>query len=88
MTEDLTSYKLACIVARILDEKIAMQISGRWVVPKYRAEAQFDWDILPLPTGGAGSVSNSDSSGYAISKQTKNLQLSIDFIKYLKTHQK
>ena len=27
MTEDLTSYKLACIVARFLDEKIAKDIS-------------------------------------------------------------
>lgn len=27
MTEDLTSYKLACIIARVLDEKIAKDIS-------------------------------------------------------------
>ena len=27
MTEELTSYKLACVVARILDEKIASNIS-------------------------------------------------------------
>ena len=27
MTEDLTSYKFACIIARILDEKIAKDIS-------------------------------------------------------------
>src|SRR5699024_1157685 len=34
-----------------LQQKIAMQISGRWLVPKYRQEAQFSWDIARFPKG-------------------------------------
>ena len=66
-----------------LNQKIVMHISGRWLVPKYREEANFDWDILPLPNGPKGSISGSDTSGWAISKQTKKIELALKFIKYL-----
>ena len=66
-----------------LDQKIAMQISGRWLVPKYRAEAKFDWDIAPLPNGPACSIASSDASGWAISEASPNKTLAVSFIKYL-----
>lgn len=69
-----------------LDEKIAMQISGRWLVPKYRKEAKFDWDIVPLPNGTHGSITGSDTSGWAISKQSKNKKLALDLILYLSSY--
>ena len=51
-----------------MQKKIAMHLSGRWLVPKYRQEADFDWDIAPFPKGKNGSVVNIDASGYALSK--------------------
>ena len=55
-----------------LQEKIAMQLSGRWLVPKYRAEAKFDWDIVNFPKGSVGSIVPMDASGWAISKNSKH----------------
>lgn len=66
-----------------LNEKIAMQISGRWLVPKYRNEAEFDWDIINLPNGSAGSIVGSDSSGWAMSASSKHKLLAFELIKYL-----
>ena len=70
-----------------LEQKIAMQISGRWLVPKYRNEARFDWDIINLPNGINGSVSASDSSGWAVSKNTKKKEEAIKLIKFLSSSQ-
>lgn len=66
-----------------LDEKIAMQISGRWLVPKYRSEADFDWDIAQMPCGECGCISGSDSSGWAISSSAKDKELAAKFVEFL-----
>lgn len=66
-----------------LNERIAMQISGRWLVPKYRQEASFDWDVVSLPIGKNGSISGADTSGWAISSISKNKELAIKFIQHL-----
>lgn len=66
-----------------LQQRIAMHLSGRWLVPKYRNEADFDWDIAPFPKGSAGSVVNIDSSGYALSKSSKHKKEALKFIEYI-----
>lgn len=66
-----------------IQEKIAMHISGRWLVPKYREEAKFDWDIINIPAGNNGSITNIDASGYAIAKTSKHKEESIKLIKFL-----
>lgn len=66
-----------------IQQRIAMHISGRWLVPKYREEAKFDWDIINFPAGSAGSVTNIDASGYAIAKSSKHKSESIKLIKFL-----
>lgn len=66
-----------------LQQKIAMQISGRWLVPKYRQEAGFDWDIVQFPKGKKGSIVNIDASGYAISKSSKHKKEALRFIKFM-----
>lgn len=66
-----------------LNQEIAMHVSGRWLVPKYRDEADFKWDVINLPNGPRGVVSSSDTSGWSISKTTKKLDLAVKFVKYL-----
>ncbi|MNR88683.1 Cyclodextrin-binding protein precursor [compost metagenome] len=50
--------------------KLAMFVSGRWSVPGFRKSLTFDWDVLPFPTGKAGSIVDVDASGWAISAQS------------------
>lgn len=52
--------------------KLAMILSGRWVVPRFRQDISFDWDIAQFPSGSAGSVVDADASGWALSKKSKN----------------
>lgn len=66
-----------------LQKKIAMHLSGRWLVPKYRQEADFDWDIAPFPKGKNGSVVNIDASGYALSKASAHKKEAIKFIEFI-----
>lgn len=66
-----------------LQQKTAMHLSGRWLVPKYRQEAKFDWDIVPFPNGTKGSVVNIDSSGYALAKSSRHKDEALKFINYI-----
>ncbi len=66
-----------------LQQKLAMQVSGRWLVPKYRTAANFNWDVINFPNGKLGSIVQMDASGWAISKSSKNKKEAIKFIQYL-----
>lgn len=73
----------ATMAQMFLQRKLAMQVSGRWLVPKYRTSADFNWDIINFPSGKAGSVVPMDSSGWAVSKSSKNKENAIKFIQFL-----
>ncbi len=62
----------ATMAQMFLQGKIAMHLSGRWLVPKYREEAEFDWDVTAFPKGDAGSVVPLDASGWAVARSSKH----------------
>ena len=66
-----------------LQGRLGMYISGRWMVPKLREEANFDWDITQFPKGTKGSIVPLDASGWAISKQSKHKKEALKFINFL-----
>lgn len=65
-----------------INGKTAMYLSGRWLVPKFRECITFDWDIIQFPQSEY-SKTLTDSSGWAVSKSSKNKEQAINFIKYL-----
>jgi multiple sugar transport system substrate-binding protein len=69
----------ATMAQMFLQGRLGMHLSGRWLVPKYRQEASFDWDVVSFPKG----VVPMDSSGWAISKSSKHKQDAARLIKYL-----
>lgn len=75
----------ATMAQMFLQERLGMHISGRWLVPKYRDEAKFDWDVVEFPrlNSKSESVVPLDASGWAISKSSKYKKESIKFVKYL-----
>ncbi len=73
----------ATMAQMFLQGKIAMHISGRWLVPKYRESAEFNWDITQFPKGTKGSIVPLDASGWAISAKSEKKEESIRLIKYL-----
>lgn len=66
-----------------MQQKIAMLISGRWNVPRFRRDIKFDWDIMPFPQGRVGSIVDADTSGWAISKDSKYKKEAWRLIKFL-----
>ena len=73
----------ATMAQLFLQQRLAMQLSGRWLVPKYREDAQFDWDVAPFPRGSAGSIVPLDASGWAIAKSSKHKISARKLVDYL-----
>ncbi len=52
--------------------KIAMTQNGPWNFVNVRKNAKFNWDVVPLPRGKAGSLTTVAGSGFGISNNTKH----------------
>jgi multiple sugar transport system substrate-binding protein len=73
----------ATMAQMFLQEKLAMHFSGRWLVPKYRTDAKFNWDIINFPSGDKGSIVPLDASGWAVAKHSKYKKDALRLIQYL-----
>lgn len=73
----------ATMAQMFLQGRLGMHLSGRWLVPKYREEAKFDWDIAQFPSGDAGSVVPMDSSGWAVAKSSKHKEKALRLVQFL-----
>lgn len=81
----------ATMAQMFLQGKLAMHLSGRWLVPKYREEAEFDWDVVSFPKGSAGSIVPMDASGWSIAKASKHkaeARKLVDFLASKKSSEK
>lgn len=81
----------ATMAQMFLQQRLAMHLSGRWLVPKYREEADFDWDVAPFPKGDAGSVVPLDASGWAVAKDSEHkaeARKLVDFLSSKKSSEK
>lgn len=66
------------VAQMFLEGKIAMHLSGRWLVPKYTESATFNWGIINFP-----SPVPCDVSGWAISKQSKYKESAKKFVEFI-----
>lgn len=73
----------ATMAQLFLQGKLAMQLSGRWLVPKYREDANFDWDVINFPAGDKGSIVQLDASGWCIAKSSKHQKEAARLINFL-----
>jgi len=73
----------ATMAQMFLQQKLAMHLTGRWLVPKYREEANFNWDIVSFPNGSVGSIVPLDASGWAVSNASKHKEEAHRFVNYL-----
>lgn len=65
-----------------INQKIAMYLGGRWIVPKFRETIKFNWDVVEFPTTNENKL-YIDASGWALTKKSKHKQEAADFINYL-----
>jgi multiple sugar transport system substrate-binding protein len=64
------------------DGRIAFFFCGRWLMPEIAGRAKFDWDIVPVPAGPAGSNTLHGGTGLAIWKDTPHPDEAKRFLKY------
>ena len=62
-----------------LEGRMAMHLSGRWLVPKYRSCADFDWDIVNFPS----YTIPCDISGWSVTKSSSHKDAAIKFVRFL-----
>ncbi len=60
----------------------AMTTIGHWAVPGY-AEANFKWDVAPMPKGPSGQATSVNSAGFVVGKASKNPDAAFEFLKYV-----
>ncbi len=63
--------------------RLALFVYGRWAVPGYRKNISFDWDVVPFPRGPAGSIVDTDASGWAIASATRHPQRAWKLVRFL-----
>ncbi len=65
-----------------INQKLAMYIGGRWMVPKFRETIRFNWDIIPFPADSNNKI-YIDASGWAVSKNSKNKSDAVKLVQFL-----
>jgi multiple sugar transport system substrate-binding protein len=60
----------------------AMTTIGHWAVPGY-AEANFKWDVAPMPKGPSRQATSVNSAGFVVGKASKNPDAAFEFLKYV-----
>ena len=73
----------ATMAQMFLQGHLAMQVSGRWLVPKYLSDAKFNWNVVNFPAGDAGSIVPLDASGWAIAKSSKHKKEAMKLVQFL-----
>lgn len=83
-------YKVAPVKSQVgsstlaqmfIDGKISMYLSGRWMYPKIKEKACFNWAVINFPNGQAGHYA--DSSGWAMSNSSKHKEAAQKFIQFI-----
>lgn len=69
-----------------INGKIAIYLGGRWLFPKFNETINFDWGVTEFPANEKNKV-YIDSSGWAISKKSKNKEKAVELIKYLSSYE-
>ncbi|MDG1786948.1 MAG: extracellular solute-binding protein, partial [Ilumatobacter sp.] len=65
---------------------VGMFMNGRWATPGARADANFNWDVVQLPTGPGGTQGNWLFWGaYVVNANTENPSEAFDLVQSLTT---
>lgn len=66
------------------NQRLAMYVEGRYMVPEFRRDCKFEWDVAPLPIWEGGVESgHSGSMCISMSKNSKNKEAAFELIEFL-----
>lgn len=61
-------------IGQFLSGNVGFYLDGRWFTSTMRAEADFEWDVVAIPTGDAGAVNWLFWGAYVVNAKTKHPQ--------------
>lgn len=64
------------------DGRAAFFFSGRWSIPELAGKTKFAWDVVPVPSGAAGSVTIHGGTGIGIWTGTRHPEEALAFMKF------
>jgi len=64
------------------DGKVAFHTSGRWDTPNLRDRTNFTWDVLPIPSGPGGRISEHGGTALVISRRTRHPEAAKEFCRF------
>src|SRR5258708_9553889 len=62
--------------------RLAIHFSGRWDTPKFKDKVAFNWDVLPMPAGPAGSIAAHGGSVLSINPKTREKKAALTFLHF------
>ena len=66
------------------NQRLAMYVEGRYMVPEFRRDCKFNWDVAPLALWEGGvEAGHSGSMCISMSKNSKNKDAAFELIEYL-----
>ncbi|XHR30449.1 MAG: ABC transporter substrate-binding protein [Chthoniobacteraceae bacterium] len=64
------------------DGRVAFYFSGRWFTPELAGKTKFAWDVAPVPSGPAGSVTFHGGTGIGVWSKTRHRAEALRFLKF------
>lgn len=64
------------------DGRLAIFFSGRWSTPQFMGVTEFRWDVIPIPAGPAGAISQHGGTALGVWEGSPRQELARRFIQF------
>jgi multiple sugar transport system substrate-binding protein len=64
------------------DGKVALYVSGRWMTPDFMRIKGFHWDVMPIPAGPAGRISQHGGTALGVWRNSREPELARAFVHF------
>lgn len=64
------------------DGRSAFYMSGRWMLPEFAGRTDFNWDILPIPSGPGGRISRHGGTAVGVWSGSKHAEAARRFLEF------
>ncbi|MCC6414339.1 MAG: sugar ABC transporter substrate-binding protein [Opitutaceae bacterium] len=64
------------------DGRVALFVSGRWMTPDFMGIRNFTWDVLPIPAGPAGRISQHGGTALGVWRGSREPELARAFVRF------
>jgi multiple sugar transport system substrate-binding protein len=81
MSKEILGQDQQAVMLQFVAGNVAMMVNGTWQIPALQQDAEFNWDIVPLPVNEQGGTILGGEN-WAITSTTKHKEVAWDIVKY------